>query len=173
MSAIPAWVERKFNFDFPVSFYPNILARIRGTPARLEDAVVGLSVKALMAIPDDKWSIQENAGHLLDEEELFEKRLREFLSGVQTLTPAKYRTIVLGYHKVPIDDILSGFRKARSAQVDQLLRLRDEDFARTAWHARLGVTMRLVDHLLFMAEHDDHHLARIWEIRSFPILTSQ
>jgi hypothetical protein len=24
--------------------------------------------------------------------------------------------------------------------------------------------MRLVDHLLFIAEHDDHHLARIWEL---------
>jgi hypothetical protein len=23
--------------------------------------------------------------------------------------------------------------------------------------------MRLVDHLYFVAEHDDHHLARIWE----------
>jgi hypothetical protein len=24
--------------------------------------------------------------------------------------------------------------------------------------------MRLVDHLYFVAEHDDHHLARIWEL---------
>jgi hypothetical protein len=24
--------------------------------------------------------------------------------------------------------------------------------------------MRLVDHLCFVAEHDDHHLARIWEL---------
>jgi len=26
--------------------------------------------------------------------------------------------------------------------------------------------MRLVDHLYFVAEHDDHHLARIWELVS-------
>jgi hypothetical protein len=26
--------------------------------------------------------------------------------------------------------------------------------------------MRLVDHLYFAAEHDDHHLARIWELIS-------
>jgi hypothetical protein len=25
--------------------------------------------------------------------------------------------------------------------------------------------MRLVDYLLFIAEHDDHHLARMWELR--------
>jgi len=24
--------------------------------------------------------------------------------------------------------------------------------------------MRLVDHLYFVAEHDDHHLAKIWEL---------
>jgi hypothetical protein len=24
--------------------------------------------------------------------------------------------------------------------------------------------MRLVDHLYFLAEHDDHHLSRIWEL---------
>jgi hypothetical protein len=28
--------------------------------------------------------------------------------------------------------------------------------------------MRLVDHLYFVAEHDDHHLARIWELVEIP-----
>jgi hypothetical protein len=27
--------------------------------------------------------------------------------------------------------------------------------------------MRLVDHLYFVAEHDDHHLARIWELVNY------
>jgi len=31
-------------------------------------------------------------------------------------------------------------------------------------HPRLKTPMRLVDHLYFVAEHDDHHLARIWEL---------
>jgi hypothetical protein len=31
-------------------------------------------------------------------------------------------------------------------------------------HPRLKQPMRLVDHLYFAAEHDDHHLARIWEL---------
>jgi len=37
-------------------------------------------------------------------------------------------------------------------------------FARTIPHPRLKTPMRLVDHLYFVAEHDDHHLARIWEL---------
>jgi hypothetical protein len=31
-------------------------------------------------------------------------------------------------------------------------------------HPRLKVPMRLVDHLCFVAEHDDHHLARLWAL---------
>jgi hypothetical protein len=30
----------------------------------------------------------------------------------------------------------------------------------------LRTPMRLVDHLYFVAEHDDHHLARIWDLLS-------
>lgn len=37
-------------------------------------------------------------------------------------------------------------------------------FAITAIHPRLHVTMRLVDMLLFQAEHDDYHLTRISEL---------
>jgi hypothetical protein len=31
-------------------------------------------------------------------------------------------------------------------------------------HPRLKQPMRLVDHLYFVVEHDDHHVARIWEM---------
>ncbi len=31
------WVERKFNFDFPVGLFPTILERLRGTSARLKE----------------------------------------------------------------------------------------------------------------------------------------
>jgi hypothetical protein len=37
-------------------------------------------------------------------------------------------------------------------------------FSRAIPHPRLKTPMRLVDHLFFVAEHDDHHLARIWEL---------
>jgi hypothetical protein len=39
-----------------------------------------------------------------------------------------------------------------------------EDFGRSMMHPRLKQSMRLVDHLYFVAEHDDHHLAKIWEL---------
>ncbi len=164
MSTI-AWTERRFNFDFAVGLYPNILARFRGTPARLEDSVRGLSRERLIAKADGKWSIQENAGHLLDEEDLFSKRLEEYLAGAKVLTPAPYLHRELTHNDRKIESILTSFRAARERQVERLVRLCPDDFARTAWHERLKVQMRLVDHLLFIAEHDDHHLARMWELR--------
>jgi len=42
--------------------------------------------------------------------------------------------------------------------------LEPDAFARTSLHPRLKQPMRLVDHLHFVAEHDDHHLAKIWEL---------
>ena len=165
MTEVVPWVNRKFNFDFPVSLYPNILARVRGTPPRLEDAVYALSREQLIVKRSGKWSIQENAGHLLDEEDLFWRRLQEYRAGAETLTSAPYQNIELKHNERQIGTILSDFRAARERQVELLTSLQPDDFARAAWHARLKVAMRLVDHLLFIAEHDDHHLARIWELR--------
>ncbi len=169
MTAISPWIQRRFNFDFPVSLYPIILARFRATPARLEDAVRDLPREQLIARLEGKWSIQENAGHLLDEENLFRTRLKEYLAGAESLTPAPYATIELQHNSADIETILNRFRRVREEDVAQLSSLRPDDYARTAWHGRLQVRMRLVDHLFFFAEHDDHHLARIWELCGIPV----
>src|SRR5215216_6124827 len=71
------WTDRRFNFDFPAGIYPEMIERMRGTPARLEDLFAGLSSETLTAQVDGRWSMQENAGHLLDLEsfdpELFQR----------------------------------------------------------------------------------------------------
>ena len=162
---ISPWIERTFNFDFPAALYPNVLTRFRGTPARLEDVVAGLTREQLIARREDKWSIQENAGHLLDEEGLFRQRLGEFLAGAETLTAAQYLHRELTHNFRDVQEILAAFRASREQQVQSMLALRADDFSRSAWHPRLKVRMRLVDHLYFVAEHDDHHLARIWVLR--------
>ena len=38
------------------------------------------------------------------------------------------------------------------------------DLEPTAFHPRLRTELRLCDHLHFVAEHDDHHIARILTI---------
>ena len=168
MSEIPAWFERHFRFDFPLELYTNLCVRLRGTPARLEELTRDLPRARLVAKLDGKWSIQENAGHLLDLEELWWARLDDFLAGAELLTVADLtnrKTHEARHNERPLEEILAAFRRARLAAADRLDALPAQAFARTALHPRLKTPMRLVDHLYFIAEHDDHHLARIWELR--------
>ena len=82
------WTERNFKTDDRTTLFPNIVERLRGTPARLEDKLNGLSVNRLCEQINNKWSIQEHAGHLLDLEELWTGRLDDFLKQREMLRPA-------------------------------------------------------------------------------------
>ena len=162
------WTDRRFNFDFPAGIYPETIERIRGTPARLEDLLAGLPSETLTAQVEGRWSMQENAGHLLDLESLVSQRIDEYLAGNSALHAADMsnrKTYDANHNDVPVDTILKAFRTARFEIVNRLESLDDEIFARSALHPRLNVPMRLVDMLFFQAEHDDYHLARISELK--------
>ena len=162
-----AWFERTFDFSFGIELYPNVCARLRGTPARLEDLVRGPSVEILRNKPDRKWSAQEHAGHLLDLEPLWIARIGDYAAGGSVLTTADLtnrKTDEANHNGRPLEEILSGFRKARAELVRHAQEANPSLFERAIPHPRLKKPMRLVDHLFFVAEHDDHHLARIWEL---------
>jgi|SRR5690349_8993760 len=164
---IPAWFERKFEFSFPVEHYPSLCIRLRGTPARMEDLLQGASPTSLTAKPGDKWSVQEHAGHLLDLEPLWMARVNDFLAGGDTLTAADLsnrKTHEANHNSRPLGEILNNFRAARRGLVDLVEKFDAKIFARSMLHPRLHQPMRLVDHLYFVAEHDDHHLATIWQL---------
>ena len=61
-------------------------------------------------------------------------------------------------------EVLAGFRSLREQLVTRVESLDAAYLARSAMHPRLHVPMRVVDMMLFHAEHDDHHLARIREV---------
>lgn len=167
MSSVPAWFERKFEFSFPVQQYPNLCVRLRGTPARLEEMLRVVPREVLVRKSGDKWSAQEQAGHLLDLEPLWIARIGDFLTGGSELTAADLRnrkTHEANHNAVPVRDILARFREARMQLLGKVSELPPEAFARSMLHPRLKQPMRLVDHLFFVAEHDDHHLAIIWEL---------
>ena len=162
------WTDRRFDFNFPAGIYPEMIERVRGTPARLEELLAGLSPETLTNQADGRWSMQENAGHLLDLEALVSQRIDEYLAGNTTLHAADMsnrKTYDASHNNVPVDTILKDFRAARYGIVQRLESLGPEIFARAALHPRLNVQMRLVDMLFFQAEHDDYHLARISELK--------
>jgi len=160
------WTDRKFDFTFPVELYPEMIERLRGTPARLEDRIA-LPSDLLTRRDNGRWSIQENAGHLLDLESLVKQRLDEYLAGASDLHAADMsnrKTYEANYNDVSADSILTAFRGERMKLIDRLDGLDREMFARSAFHPRLRTPMRLVDMIFFQAEHDDYHLARISEL---------
>ena len=167
MPQTPPWFERKFDFSFPVEIAPNLLARLRGTPARLEETLRRRSPAVLTEKLEGKWSAQEHAGHLLDLEPLWLARIGDYVSGTEQLTAADLtnrRTDEANHNARPLEEILTQFRAARGKLLQRISELDPALFARKIPHPRLKTPMRLVDHLFFVAEHDDHHLVRIWEI---------
>ena len=179
MNRAPIWFERKFEFTFPVDLHPNLCARLRGTPARLEEVVRGAARDVLVRKPirkpgeNEKWAAQEHAGHLLDLEPLWMARvdnyLDDYLTEAAELTVADLsnrKTFEAQHNQRPIEEILAEFRSARSRMASRVEKIDPAIFARARLHPRLKTPMRLVDHLYFVAEHDDHHLAHIWELTS-------
>jgi uncharacterized damage-inducible protein DinB len=167
MSEVPVWYERKFEFTFPVELYPNLCVRLRGTPARLEEMVRDVSSERVTRKPDGKWSMQEHAGHLVDLEPLWLARVEDFAKGGDTLTVTDLSnrgTDEANYNARELKDVLARFRNARVNMADRVEEIEAAQFKHTMLHPRLKQPMRLVDHLFFVAEHDDHHLARIWEM---------
>ena len=167
MPARILWAQRRFPFDFPVDVYPELMERLRGTPARVEDRLRSFPADILTRRDGEAWSIQENAGHLVDTEELFQGRLDDFDAGAATLRGAdmtNQKTFDARHNDRPIDAIFQDLRRERSAIIARLERLAPDQFARTAQHPRLQKPMRLVDMLFFHAEHDDYHLARMTEL---------
>ena len=167
MTQVPVWFERKFAFTFPVEHWPNVSARLRGTPARLEETLRGRPREILIRKPEGKWSAQEHAGHLLDLEALWLARVADYVAGSQQLTVADLqnrKTHEANHNERPLEQILSEFRAARGRLLTYLKELDISLFSRAIPHPRLKTPMQLVDHLYFVAEHDDHHLARVWEL---------
>jgi len=171
MSRVPPWFERSFNLQFPVELYPNLCARLRGAPARLEDFARGHSQDALQKKPQQKWSAQEHAGHLLDLESLWSARVDDYAAGSTVLTVADLtnrKTDEANHNARPLEQILAQFRSARMQLLRRVEGVDPQLFSRTILHPRLQKPMRLLDHLYFVAEHDDHHLALIWGLLEEP-----
>jgi hypothetical protein len=161
------WFERKFDLNQPIGVFPCVVERLRGTPARLEEMTRHLPPRVLTARRGEAWSIQEHAGHLIDLDELHEGRLEDYASGLEVLRPADLtnrKTFEAGHNDVPLAELLAAFRAARLRFVRGLGALNEEELAASALHPRLQLPMRVIDMALFVAEHDDHHLATITEL---------
>jgi uncharacterized damage-inducible protein DinB len=167
MSEVPRWFGRRFHSEPALDLHPNVRARLAVVAGRVAEVVAGLPRAVLVRRFEGKWSIQEHAGHLADLDELFARRIDEYLAGKPTLSPADLdneKTEQAHHNEAKLDDIAAALRGGRAAIMARLDSLSAADFGRVAVHPRLQQPMRLLDLLVFVAEHDDHHLAKMREL---------
>jgi DinB superfamily len=163
MIEIRQWMKREFTFDLPIDVFPVLLERLRGTPARAKELVVGVSDEMLATRPNGKWSAKDHLGHLVDLQPLDEQRLHEFLARTPVMSAADIsnRATEHGSHRqTPVAQILMQLSVGREELVRKLDALTAKEVGISAVHPRLQKLMRVLDWVYFVAEHDDHHLAK-------------
>jgi hypothetical protein len=161
------WTQRSFRFDFSVELHPEIVERLRGAPARIEELVGTVPRDVLIRRDGDRWSIQENIGHLADLEELTMARVEQLMRGEQELLaadPANRKTHEANHNAPPAHDVTREFRRQREQLLARLDSLAPADFSRAAMHPRLKQSMRMIDLVWFNCEHDDYHITRMREL---------
>jgi uncharacterized damage-inducible protein DinB len=169
--ALHPWFERHFAFDLPLWMAPNVVERLRGTAARAEDRLRGLEPSLGTRRDGNSWSIHQHVGHLGDLEPLWLARVADLRAGRETLTPADLEnraTENADHNARSLHELLSRFRGFRARLVAELESVPEASWGLTALHPRLKTPMRLLDLGYFVAEHDDHHLARITELLHSP-----
>ena len=165
----PRWFDRRFELGLSPQAMAELLERLRQTPDRLRNAVAQLPTEILTRRRGDKWSIQENVGHLLDLEPLWDRRLDDYDAGAEVLHPADLenrKTHEANHNARSIADLLAEFAAVRGQIVDRLAKTSAAELARTSLHPRLRQPMTVVDLCYFVAEHDDHHLRTIEELKT-------
>lgn len=161
------WFDRKFEFSFEQNIFPSIMERLRGTSIRLNHKIAQIPTEHLTVKLEGKWSIQENIGHLIDLEPVWQGRLEDILNGTGYLRMADLenkKTDLANHNEGEIKTLLSEFQNLRKSTLENLKLLSEKEVYKYALHPRLKTPMRIMDLFLFVAEHDDHHLARISEL---------
>jgi hypothetical protein len=158
------WFDRHFPPIEDNGLLPGILERLDGTAPRLRSLLMGVERASPVG---SGWSIHQEVGHLIDLEPLWLQRVHDIIHRQPVLTVADLsnRATHEGDHdQWPVAQLVDRFERARRLYVSALRRANDGDLQHSARHPRLGTAMRLIDLAYFVAEHDDHHLARLREL---------
>jgi len=166
MITLAPWTTRTFDHELPLGLYPAVLERLRGTPARAAELLRAVPEPLRRWREEPSWSAQQHIGHLDDLHDLDLRRLQDYASGAAVLAAADMtnrKTDEADHNRVATEALLERLRVHREELAQQLEQLDETAAARSAQHPRLQRTMRVIDWVYFVAEHDDHHLARARE----------
>lgn len=138
------------------------MERLKSVHPRLTEMFKGFDERRLELRLARSWSAKEHVGHLVDLEELHEKRIREYLAGIAELSPADMeneKTRSANHNASSSAELLQKLAASRAHFIRRLSAMDEKQLAQSALHPRLQVQMRMVDMVYFVTEHDNHHLA--------------
>lgn len=164
----PRWPDRRFAFVYPPWMLSDFVERLRGLVPRLAPLLDRVDHDVAHRQVDGTWSIAQNVGHLADVEDLWQERLqdlRERKAAYTPAVPARFQAAAERHVGRALSAIVTELAQKRQALVDALASAPADLQRASAHHDRLQCSMRLVDCAQFYAEHDDHHLLRIRELR--------
>jgi uncharacterized damage-inducible protein DinB len=158
------WFERKFTPIRDNGRLATIIERLDGTEYRLIGKLADDEGPDLTSKSNGKWSVMEEIGHLYSVEPMWLGRVKDIVSGKETLREADLSNKATNkgnFNSKDLEDLLDEFGERREELLSLLRKVKPADLEKSSNHPRLGTPMRIVDLAYFIAEHDDHHLAKI------------
>lgn len=165
-----SWIERKFTPITDNGRLATIMERLDGTEYRLIGKLADDEGPSLTAKIDGKWSVMEEVGHLATLEPFWKVQLKNIIAGKDDLKAedmSNKATEKGNFNSYDLEGLLDDFGESREYLLSVLRTIKPEDLEKKSKHQRLGMSMRVIDLAYMIAEHDDHHLAKISKMLSF------
>ncbi len=170
------WSQRTMEYGRSLDELPVLLERVQGTTVRLSNMLSCQPVEKLHLRVDGKWSAIEHLGHLLTLQDRFYNRVDDFEQRRSKLCDINLQdqaTFLQGQRLRMLGDVLEEFRLKRLDFANRVERLHRRSLEHVAYHPCQDRTMRPMDMLLWIAEHDDHHLASVRALLDGPMIPSR
>ena len=161
------WFDKKFQFELSLNQYASVLKKLKENPDIIAKLVSKLPEESLTKRIENRWSIKENVGHLMDLEELHDGRIDDFIAGKEMLRPADLnnrKTDEANHNSKNIAELISQLKMERENFVQRMKHLDAQILTRSSIHPRLKQPMKPIDMAQFVLEHDEHHIETIKEL---------
>ncbi len=158
------WFERRFEFHTSVASFGSLTERMAEAPSLFEKRISGISEKTCQNKPEEKWSVKEHLGHLSVLEPVWRLRFQDIreertvMEGADLTNRATHKA---DFNSRSLEVLCSLFQSERKKTLDLLSGFSQIDLQKTSTHPRLKQRMNCCDLMLFVAEHDLHHLNQI------------
>lgn len=158
------WFERRFEFHTSVESFGSLTERMAGAPSLFLKRTSRISEKACQNKPEEKWSVKEHLGHLSVLEPVWRLRfqdIREERTVMEAADLSNRATHKADFNRQGLKVLCSLFQSERKKTLDLLAGFSHQELQKTSLHPRLKQQMNCCDLMLFVAEHDLHHLNQI------------